>query len=33
MSNKMRKILISVMAGVLALMMIVPTILSIIGGL
>lgn len=33
MSNKTRKILVSVMAGFLALLMIVPTILSIIGGL
>lgn len=33
MSNKTRKILVSVMAGLLALLMIVPTILSIIGGL
>ncbi len=33
MSNKARKIFISVMAGLLALLMIVPTILSIIGGL
>lgn len=32
MSNKTRKILVSVMAGLLALLMIVPTILSIIGG-
>ena len=32
MSNKTRKIFISIMAGVLALLMIVPTILSIIGG-
>lgn len=32
MSNKTRKILVSIMAGLLALLMIVPTILSIIGG-
>lgn len=32
MSNKTRKILVSIMAGFLALMIIVPTIVSIITG-